>query len=104
MKKFITLIITALSFVFCFSQSSVWKIGKNGNTLYLGGSIHLLRAEDYPLPQEFDATFAKSELQNYNFFLNLRNYTVLILDWKQTYVNYELRLYLRLKDAIVNLL
>jgi uncharacterized protein YbaP (TraB family) len=63
MKKLITLFsAVALSFGFCFAQSSVWQISKNGNTLYLGGSVHLLRAEDFPLPKEFDVAFDKSEL------------------------------------------
>lgn len=63
MKKLITLIaVVALSFSFGFAQSAVWEISKNGNTLYLGGSVHLLRAEDFPLPKEFDVAFDKSEL------------------------------------------
>ncbi|GHT51762.1 TraB/GumN family protein [Bacteroidia bacterium] len=47
---------------FCFSQSSVWEVSKNGNTLYLGGSVHLLRAEDFPLPKEFDTAFDNSDM------------------------------------------
>jgi uncharacterized protein YbaP (TraB family) len=63
MKKLLTIIAAvALSIGFCFAQSSVWEISKNGNALYLGGSVHLLRAEDYPLPKEFDVAFDKSEL------------------------------------------
>jgi uncharacterized protein YbaP (TraB family) len=63
MKKLTSFVaIVALSFGFCFAQSSVWEVSKNGNTLYLGGSIHLLRAEDFPLPKEFDAAFNRSEL------------------------------------------
>ena len=44
-----------------FAQSSVWEINHNGNTLYLGGSIHVLREEDFPLPREFDEAYGKSE-------------------------------------------
>jgi uncharacterized protein YbaP (TraB family) len=62
MQKLMTFITAiALSIGPCFSQSSVWKINKNENTLYLGGSVHLLRAEDFPLPKEFDTAFDKSE-------------------------------------------
>jgi len=43
--------------------SSVWKVTKGGNTLFLGGSIHVLRAKDFPLPAEFDYAFNKSEIQ-----------------------------------------
>ena len=44
------------------SGSSVWTISKNGNTLFLGGSIHLLRDQDFPLPLEFDAALSQSEV------------------------------------------
>ena len=40
--------------------SSVWKISKNGQTLFLGGSVHILREQDFPLPPEFDRAFEES--------------------------------------------
>lgn len=42
-------------------QSSVWKVTRGGNTVYLGGTIHILRATDFPLPAEFDVAFAASQ-------------------------------------------
>ena len=42
--------------------SSVWKASKDGNILYLGGSVHILRAADFPLPVEFDYAFSASEI------------------------------------------
>jgi uncharacterized protein YbaP (TraB family) len=44
------------------SNASVWEISKNGNSLFLGGSVHLLRAEDYPMPAAFDSAFDKSAI------------------------------------------
>ena len=44
------------------SGSSVWIVGKNGKTMFLGGSIHVLRSEDFPLPKEFDRAFAQSSM------------------------------------------
>jgi uncharacterized protein YbaP (TraB family) len=44
------------------SGSSVWKISKDGSALFLGGSVHILRNEDFPLPQEFDRAFAQSSM------------------------------------------
>lgn len=41
----------------CFSETSLWHISKNGNEMYLGGTIHMLNKEDYPLPIEFDKAF-----------------------------------------------
>jgi uncharacterized protein YbaP (TraB family) len=44
------------------SVSSVWKISKDDNYLFLGGSIHILRPDDFPLPRSFDRAFSKSVL------------------------------------------
>ncbi len=46
----------------CFSETSVWTISKDGNELYLGGTIHVLKKQDYPLPVEFNQAFKKSDL------------------------------------------
>jgi uncharacterized protein YbaP (TraB family) len=42
--------------------SSVWKISKDGSSLFLGGSVHILRSKDFPLPREFDLAFAQSSM------------------------------------------
>lgn len=42
------------------AQSSVWKITRGDSVLYLGGTCHVLRQSDFPLPAEFDAAFAAS--------------------------------------------
>jgi uncharacterized protein YbaP (TraB family) len=39
------------------SKASVWKISKDGNSLFLGGSVHLLRAQDLPMPAAFDDAY-----------------------------------------------
>jgi uncharacterized protein YbaP (TraB family) len=67
-KKFIItgmMLLFAWLFVSCASsapalnesKSSVWEISKDGKTLFLGGSIHLLREQDLPLPFAFDVKF-----------------------------------------------
>jgi uncharacterized protein len=43
------------------AQSSVWKISHDGHTLYLGGTCHVLRAQDFPLPAEFQTAFNASD-------------------------------------------
>ncbi|XOV77622.1 MAG: TraB/GumN family protein [Aestuariibacter sp.] len=35
------------------AKSSVWKAQKQGQVLYLGGTVHLLTKQDFPLPREF---------------------------------------------------
>ncbi|RVU30960.1 TraB/GumN family protein [Neptunomonas marina] len=44
-----------------FAASPVWKIEKAGNTLYLGGTVHVLSIDDYPLPQGFESAFNASQ-------------------------------------------
>lgn len=44
------------------AQSSVWKVTRGENELYLGGTCHVLRPADFPLPPEFDAAFAASTI------------------------------------------
>jgi len=31
-------------------NATLWEISKDGNLIYLAGSIHLLRHQDYPMP------------------------------------------------------
>jgi uncharacterized protein YbaP (TraB family) len=42
------------------ARSCVWKVTSGRETLYLAGSIHALRASDYPLPPEYDQAFDAS--------------------------------------------
>lgn len=42
------------------AQSSVWEIRRGGSKLYLGGTCHVLRESDLPLPAEFDQALAAS--------------------------------------------
>ena len=51
----------SVSILNCFSQTSIWKVSKNGNELYLGGSVHILRPGDFPLPVEYDSAFENAE-------------------------------------------
>ncbi|MDR1198541.1 MAG: TraB/GumN family protein [Prevotellaceae bacterium] len=61
MKRTIAMIMFGLiSTGYGISQTSVWKISKGDREIYLGGSVHILRPEDYPLPKEFDVAFAKA--------------------------------------------
>jgi uncharacterized protein YbaP (TraB family) len=61
MKKTIAMIALGLiSAGYGFSQTSVWKVSKGNKEIYLGGSVHILRKSDFPLPKEFDVAFAKA--------------------------------------------
>jgi len=43
------------------AKSPVWKIQKGANRIYLMGSVHLLKKEDYPLPEPLEKAFADSQ-------------------------------------------
>ena len=42
------------------AESSVWAVEKNGNRLFIGGTVHLLTASDYPLPAALEEAYAQS--------------------------------------------
>lgn len=45
------------------ADTSVWVITSGSNTVYLGGTVHLLRPTDYPLPEEYEQAYqASSEI------------------------------------------
>jgi uncharacterized protein YbaP (TraB family) len=55
---------TGLSIVFfiiisgsAYAETSLWRIQNDSSTLYLGGTIHVLRSSDYPLPKEFHKAY-----------------------------------------------
>lgn len=58
-------LLTALVFAFpsgsVWARSSVWKATRSSRTVYLGGTCHVLRKSDYPLPPEYNAAYAKAD-------------------------------------------
>ena len=42
------------------ADTSVWVIEKNGQKLYLGGTVHFLAPADYPLPASFENAYHDS--------------------------------------------
>ena len=63
MKKITAILVLGLIVSsYGFSQTSVWEIRKDDKKIYLGGSVHALRKKDFPLPREFDAAFANSNV------------------------------------------
>lgn len=43
------------------ADTSVWEISSDDARLYVGGTVHLLRPGDYPLPPEFEEAYADSD-------------------------------------------
>ena len=47
----------------CQDQKSfLWKVNSEGNTVYVLGSLHMLRQEDYPLNKNIEDAFGKSDV------------------------------------------
>ncbi|MCK5881080.1 MAG: TraB/GumN family protein [Sinobacterium sp.] len=57
-----------------FAEGFVWKVDNDKNqTLYLGGTIHVLAANDYPLPKVFDMAYQASNSLIFEMDLGLQN-------------------------------
>ncbi|MCF2949997.1 TraB/GumN family protein [Paraglaciecola aquimarina] len=54
-KKLVLLV--AITFTSHSHCASVWKVSSDTHSLYIGGTIHVLAKEDYPLPKEYDQAF-----------------------------------------------
>jgi uncharacterized protein YbaP (TraB family) len=44
------------------AETSLYEITKGGQKIYLGGTIHVLRNSDYPLPAEFDQAYERASI------------------------------------------
>jgi len=55
----IQFILTLLLSVQSQAQTSVWQVSNGDNTIYLGGTFHMLMPQDYPLPKEFEQVYKK---------------------------------------------
>jgi uncharacterized protein YbaP (TraB family) len=62
MKHIIIVTFLLLKVFILFSQSPVWEVEKDGAKIYIGGTIHILREQDYPLPEQFQTAFNHSEI------------------------------------------
>jgi hypothetical protein len=64
------------------AETSLWKISHGQHVLYLGGTIHVLRQSDYPLPAAYQQAFERSKLVGFETDLrqiNTRDFQQLLL-------------------------
>lgn len=52
---------TSLILTLSVHAASVWKVSDDQHSLYIGGTIHILKPADYPLAKEYDAAFDLSD-------------------------------------------
>lgn len=57
---FLSMLIVAFT-ASVFAKGPVWKISKGDDHLFIGGTVHVLSYNDYPLPAVFEKTYSKSE-------------------------------------------
>ena len=64
MRPRFNIIIAFLAFasVGANADTSLYEVSKGAQKIYLGGTIHVLRASDYPLPAEFEQAYEKSDV------------------------------------------
>ncbi len=43
------------------AEAPIWKVSKGDFDLYIGGTIHILQEQDYPLPDEFERAYEAAE-------------------------------------------
>ncbi len=58
--KYIFMLLLSISVL--FSKALVYEISDEKGKFYIGGTIHVLRATDYPLPLEYNKVFNKSNI------------------------------------------
>ena len=57
----VILLLLCMMPVLASAESSVWKISKGDDYLYLGGTIHILSKADFPLPDEFNQAYQDAD-------------------------------------------
>lgn len=50
-----------LLFTLSSQAASVWKVSNKDHSLYIGGTIHILTPEDYPLAEEYDLAYQAAD-------------------------------------------
>jgi uncharacterized protein YbaP (TraB family) len=53
------IIFTLLLSLSSHAETSIWQVSNGNNTIYLGGTFHMLKPSDYPLPKEFEDVYKK---------------------------------------------
>lgn len=56
------LLLLLLAVSSAYAGTPVWKVSKDGNQLFIGGTIHVLSKSDYPLPAAFEAAYQQAAL------------------------------------------
>ncbi|HFE32647.1 MAG TPA: TraB/GumN family protein [Gammaproteobacteria bacterium] len=55
------LLCLALPVTAVLAETSLWQVRDGERVMYLGGTVHVLAAADYPLPDEFDQAYEQAD-------------------------------------------
>jgi len=55
------LLCLALPATAALAGTSLWQVRDGERVMYLGGTVHVLAAADYPLPEEFDQAYERAD-------------------------------------------
>jgi len=56
-----TLITASIFSQQAIAESSVWKVSKGNDHVYIGGTVHILPVSEFPLPQEFITAYKNTD-------------------------------------------
>ena len=62
LKAATTVCILSLSSLTHAATTSLWQISKNGDSIYLGGTVHVLPPSEFPLPKGFDQAYQHTDV------------------------------------------
>lgn len=63
MKRLVTgLLMTASLACSTSHAASVWQVSDGDNTMYIGGTLHILSPSDYPLPDAYNNAYKESDV------------------------------------------
>lgn len=55
------ILLTVLGSTSVLAETSMWKVSKGSDYLYIGGTVHMLPESAFPLPAEFDQAYAATD-------------------------------------------
>ena len=88
--RFIYFFLTVFIGGHCSAESSVWRVESADSIIYLGGTCHMLRASDWPLPAAYDFAYRQSEIMVFETNLEQLLVFSLLIELHQ-HMNFKLK-------------
>ncbi len=58
----VTLLISIFTSFAVVAKSPVWQVSDGNNSVYIGGTVHVLAQSDYPLPESFEKAYQQAQV------------------------------------------